>query len=107
MQEHRTASLHGDARARVETALELLVLELALRYVEERDRFVVVLVVGYEAEEAASAEAAAALALELTTNSLLKGSTRWVVFDRVTGEVTSVEQKEMLGVGGTEKKEAA
>jgi hypothetical protein len=69
--------------------------EIGNTYVGARDRFVVSLVVGYEADENIQTPVdALRYALELTRD---EGSadTHWYVFDRQTGELHLIEQEQI------------
>lgn len=63
-------------------------------YVSDRDRFVVMLAVGYEkTEEVRRPVDAAYYAHQLTVDSGCSG-THWLVLDRKTGRVQTLEQSE-------------
>ena len=81
-----------------ERALDQFIETFGSAYVQPDDRFVVLFAVGYETSEAASPRAAANLALEMTRNAVLKGSTKWLVYDRITGRVERFSQGEFEDV---------
>lgn len=62
-------------------------------YVDERERFVVSLIVGYSDEEAATAEEAAYYAVELTRDEGA-GDTVWFVYDRKEQRMHQFEQSQ-------------
>lgn len=65
-------------------------------YADDKNRFIVALVVGYGVEDGiTNADEAAEAALSLTRD---EGSsdTQWVVFDRVTGAMEVLEQSEFF-----------
>ena len=73
---------------------KLAIEEIGNTYVGEKDRFVVSLVVGYSEDDGVKTpEEALAWALELTRDG---GSwdTNWYVFDRKTGALHMLEQKQ-------------
>jgi hypothetical protein len=68
--------------------------DVASIYVDDRDRFIVSLIVGYSDDEARSAEQAGALGLMLTQGAQQR-STVWSVYDRVTDTHSRFEQAEL------------
>jgi hypothetical protein len=68
--------------------------DVASIYVDDRDRFIVSLIVGYSDDEARSAEQAGALGL-MVTQGPQQRSTVWSVYDRVTDTHSRFEQAEL------------
>lgn len=62
-------------------------------YVDRHERYVVSLVVAYDGETVRSARHALAAALDLTRDAGSR-STLWFVFDRVTGQMMTMEQSD-------------
>lgn len=88
-------------------AADACVRESRAGYVDEQDRYLVLFVAGYRDHEAVGPLDAANLALELTRNAVLKGSTLWAVIDRREGTVVWLEQGMFEGVREIGLKEVA